>query len=40
MEDGALKGLYSPKDFLHSREPVAAAYVAQLHALEEFERGQ
>lgn len=40
MEAGALKGLYSPKEFLHSREPVAAAYVDQLHALEEFERGQ
>jgi osmoprotectant transport system ATP-binding protein len=40
VEDGALKGLYSPKDFLRSREPVAAAYVQQLHALEEFERGQ
>jgi osmoprotectant transport system ATP-binding protein len=40
MEGGALKGLYSPKEFLHSREPVAAAYVDQLHALEEFERGQ
>jgi len=40
VEGGALKGLYSPKDFLHSREPVAAAYVEQLHVLEEFERGQ
>jgi osmoprotectant transport system ATP-binding protein len=40
VEGGALKGLYSPKDFLRSSEPVAAAYVAQLHALEEFERGQ
>ena len=40
MEGGVLKGLYSPKDFLHAREPVAAAYVEQLHALEEFERGQ
>jgi len=40
MEDGALKGLYSPKGFLRSREPVAAAYVEQLHTLEEFERGQ
>jgi osmoprotectant transport system ATP-binding protein len=40
MEAGALKGLYTPKDFLHSSEPVAAAYVEQLHALEKFERGQ
>ena len=38
VEGGSLKGLYSPKDFLHSSEPVAAAYVAQLRALEEFER--
>ena len=40
VEGGALKGLYSPREFLHSREPVAAAYVEQLHALGEFERGQ
>jgi osmoprotectant transport system ATP-binding protein len=40
VESGALKGFYSPKDFLHSREPVAAAYVEQLHALEEFGRDQ
>jgi osmoprotectant transport system ATP-binding protein len=40
MEGGALQGLYSPGEFLHSREPVAAAYVEQLHALGEFERGQ
>lgn len=40
MEAGELKGLYSPREFLHSKEPVASAYAAQLHALEEFERGQ
>jgi osmoprotectant transport system ATP-binding protein len=40
VEGGALQGLYSPGEFLHSREPVAAAYVEQLHALGEFERGQ
>jgi osmoprotectant transport system ATP-binding protein len=40
MEGGALKGLYSPKEFLHSTEPVAAAYVAQLKVLEEFGRNQ
>jgi osmoprotectant transport system ATP-binding protein len=40
MEGGALQGLYSPGEFLHSREPLAAAYVEQLHALGEFERGQ
>lgn len=40
MEAGELKGLYSPREFLQSKEPVAAAYAAQLHTLEEFERGQ
>jgi osmoprotectant transport system ATP-binding protein len=40
MEAGELKGLYSPGEFLHSNEPVASAYVAQLRALEEFERGK
>ena len=39
MEAGELKGLYSPSEFLHSKEPVAAAYAAQLRALEGFERG-
>jgi osmoprotectant transport system ATP-binding protein len=40
VEAGALKGIYSPREFLHSNEPVASAYVAQLHALEEFEGGR
>jgi osmoprotectant transport system ATP-binding protein len=40
VEDGAVKGLYSPKEFLQSHEPVAAAYVEQLHTLQEFEEGQ
>jgi osmoprotectant transport system ATP-binding protein len=40
IESGSLKAHCSPKDFLHSTEPVAAAYVAQLHALEGFEGGQ
>jgi len=40
VEAGALKGVYSPHEFLRSEEPVASAYVAQLHALEEFERGK
>jgi osmoprotectant transport system ATP-binding protein len=39
MEAGELKGVYSPQDFLHSTEPVAEAYAAQLRALEGFERG-
>ncbi len=38
MEAGDLKGLYSPREFLQSNEPVAAAYAAQLRALERFER--
>ncbi len=37
MEAGELRGLYSPRDFLQSNEPVAAAYVSQLHALGTFE---
>jgi len=40
MEAGQLKGSYSPREFLHSKEPVAAAYSAQLNALEKFERGE
>jgi osmoprotectant transport system ATP-binding protein len=40
MESGELKGLYSPKDFLRSSEPVAAAYAQQLRDLEQFERDQ
>jgi osmoprotectant transport system ATP-binding protein len=38
MEAGELKGVYSPREFMQSKEPVAAAYAEQLHALEEFER--
>lgn len=37
MEAGELRGVYSPREFLKSNEPVAAAYVSQLHALEKFE---
>lgn len=40
MEAGSLKGLYFPREFLQSKEPVATAYAAQLRTLEEFERGQ
>src|SRR5271165_191332 len=35
MEAGELRGIYSPRDFLNATEPIAAAYVAQLRALEE-----
>jgi osmoprotectant transport system ATP-binding protein len=38
VEAGELKGMYLAKEFLQSNEPVASAYVAQLHALEAFER--
>jgi len=40
FEAGALRGIYSPREFLLSSEPVASAYVSQLHTLEEFERGK
>jgi len=39
MEAGELKGLYAPLELLQSDEPVAAAYVAQLRALEQFDKG-
>jgi osmoprotectant transport system ATP-binding protein len=38
LEAGGLKGLYAAREFLLSSEPVAQAYAAQLHLLEEFER--
>ena len=37
MEAGALRGIYPPREFLRSSEPVAAAYVSQLRELEKFE---
>jgi osmoprotectant transport system ATP-binding protein len=40
LEGGELKGVYSPEEFLHSKEPVAALYLEQLHALERAERSQ
>jgi len=40
MEAGELKGLYSPQEFLRSSEPVAAAYLGQLRALEPFGKGE
>ncbi|HUA02143.1 MAG TPA: ATP-binding cassette domain-containing protein [Candidatus Aquilonibacter sp.] len=39
FEAGELRGVYSPREFLASSEPVAAAYTAQLRRLEGFERG-
>lgn len=38
VEAGELKGMHLAREFLQSNEPVASAYVAQLHALKEFER--
>jgi osmoprotectant transport system ATP-binding protein len=38
VEAGELKGMYSPREFMQSNEPVAAAYVAQLRVLSDFER--
>jgi osmoprotectant transport system ATP-binding protein len=40
MESGKLKGLYTPKEFLRSSEPVAAACAQQIRDLEQFGRGQ
>ena len=34
MDAGELRGIYSPREFLRSSDPVAAAYVAQLRLLE------
>jgi osmoprotectant transport system ATP-binding protein len=39
LDAGNLRGIYSPREFLKSNEPVAAGYVAQLHMLAETERG-
>jgi osmoprotectant transport system ATP-binding protein len=39
FEAGEIRGVYSPKEFLTSGEPVAAAYAEQLRRLEQFERG-
>jgi osmoprotectant transport system ATP-binding protein len=40
IEAGELKGLYSPREFLHSGEPVAAAYLEQLRAVGSLEKGE
>ena len=39
MEAGELRGVFSPREFMESNEPVAAAYSAQLRALERFDSG-
>jgi osmoprotectant transport system ATP-binding protein len=39
MEEGELRGLYSPREFLDATEPIAAAYVAQLRVLEQAGEG-
>jgi osmoprotectant transport system ATP-binding protein len=40
VESSRLTGIYSPREFFLSHEPIASAYATQLHALEEFERGK
>jgi osmoprotectant transport system ATP-binding protein len=40
MEAGKLAGMYSPKQFLESTEPVTAAYVAHLRMHEGVEGGE
>jgi len=39
FEAGEIRGIYSPREFMASSEPVAAAYREQLRRLDEFERG-
>ena len=40
VEAGKLAGMYSPKEFLESSEPVTAAYVAYLRMHESIEGGE
>ena len=41
MEAGETRGMYfRTANFCGRMEPVASSYIAQLHALEEFERNQ
>jgi osmoprotectant transport system ATP-binding protein len=40
MDAGKLAGMYSPKEFLESTEPVTAAYVAHLRMHEGIEGGE
>lgn len=39
IEAGELAGVYTPKEFLRSEQPVAAAFAAQLRAYEQLEGG-
>jgi osmoprotectant transport system ATP-binding protein len=39
FEAGEIRGVYSPREFMASAEPVAAAYREQLRQLDQFERG-
>jgi osmoprotectant transport system ATP-binding protein len=39
IEAGELTGVYTPKEFLRSQQPVAAAYAAQFHAFQRLEGG-
>jgi hypothetical protein len=39
VEAGQLTGVYTPREFLRSQQPVATAYAAQLRAYEQIEGG-
>jgi len=39
IESGELAGVYTPKEFLRSQQPVAAAYAAQFRAYKQLEGG-
>jgi osmoprotectant transport system ATP-binding protein len=39
FESGELAGIYTPREFLHSNEPIASTYLAQFKALERFGEG-
>ena len=40
IDGGELKGVYTPREFLNTREPVAAAYLAQFQVLQEAQEGE
>jgi ABC-type proline/glycine betaine transport system ATPase subunit len=40
MEAGKLARVYSPHDFVHASDPMAAAYVAQLRVYDEAKGGK
>ncbi len=40
LESGELAGVYSPREFMRSNQPVAAEYLARIQALKAFEEGK